>query len=533
MSGDTTSLIKALKADHPVRHQCHKAQKETSTTICNCHDKKNPPLACICHKENILIRPAKYEETCFIFDTARSQFGISFKQILKLKSLVTKVVYPFSSRYDFYRLNYNHRFNYFPLAIVLVSSIEDIINTIKFSCEHHLPFRARSGAHCYEPASLVNFGIIIDLRNRNKIVKIDNQKQTVKIESGALVGPVVNELSSQNITFPVGTCVTNGLAGLTLGGGIGFLVREYGLTCDNVVDMKVVLANGTVVHANYNQNKDLFWALRGAGGGNFGIVTDFTFKFNVIDWVTVFTLSFDFKDTKEVFNVWQNWAPNTITSLTTEMDIFHKYHPVIVTGQLLPGTNKEKDQKELFKLLKPLRNLGLHTELSIKTMTLTESAQYFCQGSYARPLFFYNRSDFNFKPLPEEAIDIIIHHMGLLQEHQSFHKTEIDALGGNFATLPSSAFPSRDAIHWFQYTSLWDAQPEGPENIHWLNNYYEALRPFFPEDRKYVNALDYNSTRASALKSYYGPHLPNLVKIKENYDPTNVFNFEQSVFVPK
>jgi len=422
--------------------------------------------------------------------------------------------------------------------------------------------RVRGGAHCYQPASLVNFGIILDQKPRNKIVKINQKNQTSQIQAGALLGPIINELSNHGVIIPFGTCVTNGLAGLTLGGGIGFALREYGLTMDSLVDIKVVLADGSISHANHEVNSDLFWALRGAGGGNFAVVTDFTFKIRPTKWVTIFTMNFKFEDAKKVLMIWQTWAPFTNTKLTSEYDIFNKYQPIIVTGQLLPGKSKESDQKLLFKLIKPLVDLGIHTSLSIKHLTLQESAQYFGQGSYARPLFFYNKSDFNFRPLPEKAIDIIIYHMSLLDKSQSYNKTEINALGGNFSKFSSdsTAFPSRKAIHWLQYTSLWDISYQEKQSVAWLKNYYKALRPYFPENRKYVNALDYDvqfspedknvekntqtaqpSTRLeypallellprlNALKSYYGDNLLELIKIKHKYDPNNFFKFEQSI----
>lgn len=496
-----------------------------------CYKCKKNKIDCICNKLNILIRPVDYEETCFIFEMVENTFGVNSSKILSLKKLVTEIIYPFSDNYDFYRLNYNRAFIFFPVAIVRAHNIDDIKNTIIFCRETGIPIRARGGAHCYQPASLVNFGIILDQIHRNKIVNIDKKNNVVQIQAGSLLGPTVNELSKHNFLIPTGTCVTNGLAGLTLGGGIGFSLREYGLTMDQIINMKVILANGNIIDANKKMNSDLFWALRGAGGGNFGIVTDFTFNFIVTNWLTIFTIYYNFNDTKKIFKIWQEWAPYTNTKLTTEFDIFNKFQPIIVTGQLLPGKNKESDQKKLFKLIKPLLNLNIHTSLSIKTVSLEEGYKYFGEGSYGRPLFFYNLSDFNFEPLPDKAIDIIIHHMEMLDERQSYHKTEINALGGNFSKIPSdaTAFPSRSAIHWIQYTSLWDVSCEEKENVLWLNNYYHALRPFFPKNRKYVNALDYNVKPLRALKSYYGDNLLELIKIKNKYDPSNFFKFEQSI----
>src|SRR5271154_4796201 len=391
-------LGQAIDAIHPPRTHSKQCKRDAIT--------KNPPdstkniINCVCNSSNILTRPADFEETCFIFEMANSIYHVSSETILSLKNSVTEVIYPFTKDYDFYRLNYNHVFNFYPVAIVRAHRTNDIVETILFCKKHKLPMRTRAGAHCYQPASLVNFGIVLDLTPRNKIISIDYENSTAKIQSGAILGPVINQLSKTDVAIPFGTCSTNGMAGLTLGGGIGFLLREYGLTSDNVIDMKVVLANGKKIHANKKEHFDLFFALRGAGGGNFGVVTDFTYKMIVANWVTIFTMNFNFDDTKEVFQTWQSWAPYVDTKLTSELDVNNRFQPVIVTGQLLPGKNPKSDQKLLFKLLQPLISLGLHTELSIKTMNLKGAAEYFAQGTYARPFFFYNLSDFNFKILP-------------------------------------------------------------------------------------------------------------------------------------
>lgn len=523
-------LIEALKNPHIERVQCYQTKHKAIIKEMKTHDEKSDLT---CDKINILIATADLEETCFIFSMIKSLFGIDQNILLSLKDLVTEIYYPFSKQYDFYRLNYNHRFNIYPAAIVRAHTIEDIINTIKFCRKYGLPIRARGGAHCYEPASLVNFGIILDQKPRNKISKINMGEMTVDVQAGALLGPIAFELNKQNLLIPFGTCVTNGLAGLVCGGGIGFAIREYGLTMDQLLDVKIILANGTKVHANKNNNKELYWALRGAGGGNFGIITNFTFKMVKVDYVTVFTLHFKFENAKKIFKIWQEWAPFTDTKLTSEFDIFNKFQPIVITGQLLPNTNDNYDdtQKSLFDLLKPLLELNLHSNISIKTMNLVEASEYFGQGSYGRPLFFNNKSDFNFAPLSDAAIDIIIHYMSLLNEKQSYNKTEINALGGNFGKIAShsTAFPSRSAIHWLQYTSLWDVQNEEKMSVDWLNNYYTALRPYFPKNRQYVNALNYDQSKSNALKSYYGNNLSKLIDIKCKYDPTNFFNFEQSI----
>jgi len=137
-------------------------QTVKAKNICPKCDKNIDSVTCICQKMDILIRPARYEETCFIFDMTENFFGIDSATLLSLQNEVTEIIYPFTPNYDFFRLNYNHAFNIYPVAIVRAHTVSDIIVTINFCRQTGLPFRARGGAHAYQPASLVNFGIIID-----------------------------------------------------------------------------------------------------------------------------------------------------------------------------------------------------------------------------------------------------------------------------------------------------------------------------------------------------------------------------------
>jgi FAD/FMN-containing dehydrogenase len=519
-------LEELLNAELPNHTPTHEEKRRSKYK----HQSRTNPVDCVCKEPNELIRPAVLESSCSVFNVAMSSHGVTSDQLLSLKTKVKDVVYPYMiDEYNRYRLNYNRRFNYYPILISKVACTKEIAETISFCTKYNLPFRARGGSHAYAPASLVNSGVIIDQAANHNQMTIDHANHTVTIQGGALLGPVINELAKHNLTVPFGTCVTNGLAGLVLGGGMGFLTRRYGLTSDNLLDTKIVLADGSITHANCTTNPDLFWALKGAGCGNFGIVSTFTFRTYELPWVTVFTILFDYADTKVVLNTWQNLTPYVTSRLTCGINMRNRFQPLTVTGQLTPGNSRIEDQERLYELIQPFIALGLHNSISIKTLSLLDAAKYYGKGSYARPVLFYNQSEFNFAPLTEEAMDTIVYHMDKLTIKQSFFSTEIDSLGGNFAKIDSSAFASRDALMWIQFTSAWDFVEDSEENISWLRTYYADMRKYFPMKRRYVGALDYDISREEALTSYYGPNVPELMKIKSKYDPRNVFNFEQSI----
>lgn len=178
----------------------------------------------------------------------------------------------------------------------------------------------RNGAHSSSGFSLCE-GMVIDQRFRTKIyVNIKTNQAT--IEAGVLLSPLSVELGKLVLALPSGSCPNNGFCGLTLGGGIGFLTRKFGVTSDSLLELRTVLANDEMVTANNVENEDLYWASKGGGGCNFGIVTSFTFQVQPINEVVIFQLTYSFDVVKKVLDAWQHWAPFTVDELTAELDIF-------------------------------------------------------------------------------------------------------------------------------------------------------------------------------------------------------------------
>lgn len=205
----------------------------------------------------------------------------------KLRHL-SYAIYPISIGYDTARFNYNKRFNVFPHMIITPRTKKEARFALKMLKKYHLPFSVRSGGHCIQAASLSS-GYIFDLRYFNAIVP-NVERQEVYIGAGARLGTVIETLGALDFAIPTGTCASVGVGGLTLGGGLGVLGRIYGLTCDSVKSITFLSARGEVIEVNKKQHPDLFWALRGAGNGSYGIVLGYTFKMHHVPHVSYLTL---------------------------------------------------------------------------------------------------------------------------------------------------------------------------------------------------------------------------------------------------
>ncbi|MDF3015575.1 MAG: hypothetical protein K0R44_800 [Thermomicrobiales bacterium] len=204
--------------------------------------------------------------------------------------LTGRVVWPRDPDYDVARQGFNARFSRFPAAIVVCNNTSDVQNAVLWARQEGMPLRARSGGHSYEAFSVVDGGLVVDVGGLTS-VEIDVARGEAVIGAGVRLLNCYRHLWQHGVTIPAGTCPGIGIAGLTLGGGIGFLSRQYGLTCDNLVAIELVDADGRALRASKSEHPDLFWALRGGGGGNFGIATAFTFRVHPIGEVVTCTVA--------------------------------------------------------------------------------------------------------------------------------------------------------------------------------------------------------------------------------------------------
>nr|WP_318618026.1 FAD-binding oxidoreductase [Sporosarcina sp. YIM B06819] len=443
---------------------------------------------------------------------------------MKGKTILTgRIVLPGASEYEQARMDYNSRFSKYPLVIVFCQCMDDVVNAVKWSRENDVPLRARSGRHSFEAFSLVDKGIIIDVSEMTK-VHVDKQGGIAKVQTGIALGDLYAELFRYGVTIPAGTAPDVGVAGLTLGGGIGFLHRIWGLTIDNLVEVEMVVASGEhgakVIKANDCMNRDLFWASLGGGGGNFGIATTFTFKVHPIRDVSIYKINWDWNDIEPVFQTWQNWAPYICRRLTSDITLGSKLNGTIIsTGQLL-GT-----KVELKDLLKPLLKAGTPTEVMIKTVPFKDAVTFFAEPDLIEFHKFKNTGAFGYHPLPAKGIKTMIEYLRDAPNRNS--DVWGQSLGGAVSDVSPSetAYYHRGAKYILEFATRWKNDREEFENIRWVNDFRKAMLPYMKGN--YVNFPDLDIKEWEL--TYYGANMNRLIKIKRKYDPYNVFNFPRSI----
>jgi FAD/FMN-containing dehydrogenase len=222
--------------------------------------------------------------------------------------------------YDAARLLYSPRFDgTLPLAVVYCQSATDVSRTILWARQNNVRIAARSGGHSYAGYSTTP-GVVIDV-SRLASITVNAASGTAGIGAGARLMDVYRDLAARGVTIPAGSCPSVGIAGLVLGGGVGFAGRKLGLTCDNLRSFTMVTADGVVRPCNPQRNPNLFWACRGGGGGNFGIATRFTFTTHPVNTVTTFRAVWSWSDAARIVDAWQRWGPNAPDELFSLLSV--------------------------------------------------------------------------------------------------------------------------------------------------------------------------------------------------------------------
>jgi FAD/FMN-containing dehydrogenase len=355
-------------------------------------------------------------------------------------------------------------------------------------------------------------------------VSISADRKTAVIGAGGKLGDIYSELSAAGVAIPGGTCPPVGISGLTLGGGLGMLVRAEGLLIDSLAALEMVDAQGRILTADESNHADLFWACRGGGGGNFGIVTSLTFRLVPVSVATVFTVTWPWDDFEAALGAWEQWAStadNRISMLFVPLPKSLRF--VTILGEFR-GT---KD--ELLPLLKPISSVGQPKVDSNEYTSYIDAVNDVAnlEGAVARVATtrVKGKTSFVSNELSAEAI-------------QTFKKWMAQAPGGAAPTIyamggaiskvrpDETAFVHRDARFLIAYQTNWTDAADDQENLDWAENIYAAMRPYVMGGA-YVNIPD--RTLQDWPWAYFGQNFPRLVKVKRAYDPENVFNFPQSI----
>lgn len=418
------------------------------------------------------------------------------------------------------RFTYNKRWNWFPNAIFTPSTFDEVRYVFGQFLLHKLPFYVRSGGHCYE--QVIPGGYVLDLRNLNAI--IPNTKQsTVYFGAGAKLGDVISDLGKIDYAIPTGTCPSVGLSGLALGGGIGYLVRKFGLTSDSIISMEVLTAENKLITVSKDQHAELFWALRGAGNFTYGIVLGFTFKMYKIREVSFLQLRWDWnpKVFAEVYDAWQEWAKTLPDDISAETVFKYKNGKVrLSVNAMKVGPKPFTEWESVFKKFKPTTT-NLYKGNYLGAAELGAS-------NYTYP-FSKTKSKILFEPLPEGGVDALIDWMALLLEKQCAYEAfwAIEALNPAVLQKTDSAFFPRKAFGvaiGFIYFPLASQQCEA---VHLINKSYQEFGKF-TSSYSYSNLTDYD-LGPDYLRAYWGTNVFRLIEIKKKFDPGDIFRWRQGI----
>lgn len=439
---------------------------------------------------------------------------------------------------------YNTRFdNLKPAAVAYVAHPDDIRTTLSYARAHNLHIAIRNGGHSYAGWSSGNGRLIVDV---SKLNKVRTSAGTAVVGAGSKLIDVYRALTAKGVTIPAGSCPTVGVSGLTLGGGHGVVSRAYGLTCDSLTQATLITADGKQLTANATENKDLFWALRGAGNGNFGVVTELHFKTHPAPQAVTAYLSWPWAKAAAVMKAWQEWGPSQPDEIWSSLHLAGTPggHTTVSVAAFSLGTYGELQNavdRLADKVGAPATSVSLKRrsyedamEIYAGCSSFTTDAQCHLpgktpgrspQGALGRETYAA-KSDFFDRSLSEAGIK------AMLQQIESVRggagDIALTALGGavNRVSPTATAFVHRRSRMLAQYISAWKAGTSGTTAQSWLTQAHNAMKPY-ASGAAYQNYTD--PTLTNWRKAYYGDAANRLETLKKRYDPKGFFTFPQAL----
>jgi FAD/FMN-containing dehydrogenase len=453
------------------------------------------------------------------------------------------VALPGSPAYQAARPSFNARFrDVRPSAIVSCASPQDVREAIGFARRHGLEVATRAGGHSFAGHSSTR-GLLVDVTPMRSVTVAGG---VATVGAGARLGEVYEALQEHDLTIPGGTCPPVGVAGLTLGGGLGILGRKYGVTSDHLIGAEVVLADGRILWCDDHHDEDLFWALRGAGTGNFGVVTALVFRAVPAPQTTTnLHLAWPYAQAAAVIGAWQRWAPTGPDELAASLKITASGDPDRPPAVDVYGAfhGSRADAARLVEEL--VGRVGSDpTTTSLTAMAWPQTRKFWAElgedgeqsagSSIPQPsegVCLYAKSEFFAHPLPAEAVGALLD--AFMEARTSGESRELDFMpwGGayNRRSPDASAFVHRDQLFQLKHAVVVDprASPAGQAGAHRAaTRSWASVHPW-GSGRVFQNFTDPELEHWAA--AYYGPNYHRLVRVKVRYDPSNLFRFQQSL----
>jgi len=436
-----------------------------------------------------------------------------------------KVVEPADAEYDESRALYNAMIDKRPAAIAYCVDDADVAAAVRYGKEHGLRIAVRGGGHNGGGLGSVDDGLVIDLSPMNRIT-VEGAAKLARVQGGALLKDVLEATHQEGLTVPVGIIGTTGVGGLTLGGGVGHFSRAFGLTIDNLVAATVVLADGTVVQTDAEREPDLFWALKG-GGGNFGVVTEFTFRLHPATTVLAGPVLYDIDDAGDVLRWYREFVPEQpdelgiwygLVSVPPGPPFPEELHLRKTAALVLTQVGEEESDA-----LREARSFGKPLLDGVGPLPVPVWFTAF-DGVYPAGDQWYWRGEF-VEELSDDAIDVHLRfHETVPTWKSTMHMYSIDG---------AASRPGNDETAWGYRHAKWaqviagvDPDPANAGAIsEWARAYSDALKPYVLAGGYSNFAMD----EPDRVRGMYGANYDRLARIKAQYDPDNVFRVNQNI----
>lgn len=456
--------------------------------------------------------------------------GLSEVNIDEFKKQFTgEVILPEDAGYDEVRQIWNAMIDRKPALIVRCTTPEDIVQAIEFGRTQNLLISIRGGGHNIAGNAVCDDGLMIDL-SLMKGVEVDPTTRRASVEPGCTLGDFDAAAQAWGLATPLGINSTTGVAGLTLGGGFGWLSRKYGMTIDNLLSVEVITADGRQLHASEAENADLFWGVRG-GGGNFGVITRFEFQLhpvgpNVLSGLMVFP----FEQATSVISQFARFTETMPEALNVWM-VTRKAPPLPFLPEAVHGKEMVAlalcyagDPQEGEKLIAPLRGFGtvLGEHIGVQPYTAWQQAFDPLLTKGARNYW----KSHNFSQISEGVIDAIVEYAARLPSPHC--EIFIGTIGGKTTSVPpeAMAYSSRDARYVMNVHGRWETAAEDERCIAWAREFFAKSQPF-ASSGAYINFLTHDET--DRIVFAYGTTWKRLVELKNKYDPMNLFRMNQNI----
>jgi len=436
---------------------------------------------------------------------------------------------PEDAAYDEVRAVYNAMHDCRPRVVVMAEDDLDVMATVNFARENGLDLAVRGGGHSTPGYGTCDDGVVLDL-GRIRNVRVDARGRTARVGGGAKLGALDHATHAYGLAVPAGFVSTTGVGGLTLGGGIGYLNRKHGLTCDSLISADVITAAGERVTASRGENPDLFWALRG-GGGNFGVVTAFEFALHPVRDIVGGPIFFEYEAAGDVMRAWSEHMKGA----PRELGAFFGFH----IAPPLPFLPEDRHGDHMCVLvtcwcgdpddgeaaIEPLRNAGPVVGAHVGRMPYPALQSAF-DALLPPGLYSYWKSDFA-GDLGDEAIEVHLEHgRGVPNVHSGMHIYPID--GAVHDVEPDeTAFGVRDARFAVNVVGLWPDDADTETNRGWVRDYYDAIHPYSGYEGGYTNFMD--AEDQARVRENYGATYDRLAEVKATWDPGNLFRLNQNI----